>query len=73
MPFTLLATMASPFPEPPSPELARFTVRSRVEIVSALRQLRGRFRLGAGAVPDDTWLAYVFYGHPALRLKRAGP
>jgi c-di-GMP-binding flagellar brake protein YcgR len=32
--------MTSPFPEPDSPELAAFVVRSRVEIVSALRRLR---------------------------------
>ena len=32
--------MTSPFPEPDSPELAACVVRSRVEIVSALRRLR---------------------------------
>lgn len=32
--------MTSPFPEPDSPELAPYVVRSRVEIVSALRRLR---------------------------------
>lgn len=32
--------MTSPFPEPESPELAAYVVRSRVEIVSALRRLR---------------------------------
>jgi len=37
--------MTSPFPEPPSPALAPFVVRSRVEIVSALRQLRDQHLL----------------------------
>jgi hypothetical protein len=37
--------MTSPFPEPPSPDLARFIVRSRVEIVSALRQIRDQHLL----------------------------
>lgn len=44
--------MTSPFPEPPSPSLARFVVRSRVEIVSALRQLR-----------DQHLLVTVYYGN----------
>jgi c-di-GMP-binding flagellar brake protein YcgR len=43
--------MTSPFPEPPSPALAPFIVRSRVEIVSALRQLR-----------DHHLLVTVYYG-----------
>jgi c-di-GMP-binding flagellar brake protein YcgR len=44
--------MTSPFPEPASPTLARFVVRSRVEIVSALRQLR-----------DLHLLVTVYYGN----------
>lgn len=44
--------MTSPFPEPPSPALAPFVVRSRVEIVSALRQLR-----------DQHLLVTVYYGN----------
>ena len=44
--------MTSPFPEPPSPALAQFVVRSRVEIVSALRQLR-----------DQHLLVTVYYGN----------
>lgn len=44
--------MTSPFPEPPSPALAQFIVRSRVEIVSALRQLR-----------DQHLLVTVYYGN----------
>lgn len=49
--------MTSPFPEPPSPELARFTVRSRVEIVSALRQLRDQHLLVTVYYGDDTGFA----------------
>jgi c-di-GMP-binding flagellar brake protein YcgR len=44
--------MTSPFPEPASATLARFIVRSRVEIVSALRQLR-----------DQHLLVTVYYGN----------
>ncbi|HQR76152.1 MAG TPA: flagellar brake protein [Burkholderiaceae bacterium] len=49
--------MTSPFPEPPSPELARFMVRSRVEIVSALRQLRDQHLLVTLYYGDDTAFA----------------
>jgi flagellar brake protein len=49
--------MMSPFPEPPSPELARFTVRSRVEIVSALRQLRDQHLPVTLYYGDDTAFA----------------
>jgi len=49
--------MTSPFPEPPSPDLARFTVRSRVEIVSALRQLRDLHLLVTLYYGDDTAFA----------------
>ncbi|PTR33980.1 CHAT domain-containing protein [Luteibacter sp. OK325] len=36
-----------------------------------LRDLRCRFASAAGSVPDSTWLAYVYYGHPRLTLERA--
>ncbi len=49
--------MTSPFPEPPSPALAPFTVRSRVEIVSALRQLRDQHLLVTLYYGDDTGFA----------------
>lgn len=49
--------MTSPFPEPPSPDLARFLVRSRVEIVSALRQLRDQHLLVTLYYGDDTAFA----------------
>ncbi len=49
--------MTSPFPEPPSPDLARFVVRSRVEIVSALRQLRDQHLLVTLYYGDDTAFA----------------
>jgi c-di-GMP-binding flagellar brake protein YcgR len=49
--------MTSPFPEPPSSSLARFTVRSRVEIVSALRQLRDQHLLVTLYYGNDTAFA----------------
>lgn len=49
--------MTSPFPEPPSPDLARFVVRSRVEIVSALRQLRDQHLLVTLYYGNDTGFA----------------
>jgi c-di-GMP-binding flagellar brake protein YcgR len=49
--------MTSPFPEPPSPALARFVVRSRVEIVSALRQLRDHHLLVTLYYGSDTAFA----------------
>lgn len=49
--------MTSPFPEPASPSLARFVVRSRVEIVSALRQLRDQHRLVTLYYGDDSGFA----------------
>jgi c-di-GMP-binding flagellar brake protein YcgR len=49
--------MTSPFPEPPSPALAPFIVRSRVEIVSALRQLRDQHLLVTLYYGDDTGFA----------------
>jgi c-di-GMP-binding flagellar brake protein YcgR len=49
--------MTSPFPEPPSPSLAPFVVRSRVEIVSALRQLRDQHLLVTLYYGDDTAFA----------------
>lgn len=49
--------MTSPFPEPPSPSLAPFVVRSRVEIVSALRQLRDQHLLVTLYYGDDTGFA----------------
>ena len=35
---------------------------------SILRDLRSQTSLAAGAVPEATYLAYVFYGHPQLML-----
>jgi c-di-GMP-binding flagellar brake protein YcgR len=49
--------MTSPFPEPPSAALARFIVRSRVEIVSALRQLRDHHLLVTLYYGNDTGFA----------------
>lgn len=49
--------MTSPFPEPPSPALAQFVVRSRVEIVSALRQLRDQHLLVTLYYGNDTAFA----------------
>jgi c-di-GMP-binding flagellar brake protein YcgR len=49
--------MTSPFPEPPSAALTRFVVRSRVEIVSALRQLRDHHLLVTVYYGDDTAFA----------------
>lgn len=49
--------MMSPFPEPPSPDLARFIVRSRVEIVSALRQIRDQHLLVTLYYGNDTAFA----------------
>lgn len=49
--------MTSPFPEPASPSLARFIVRSRVEIVSALRQLRDQHLLVTLYYGSDTAFA----------------
>lgn len=49
--------MTSPFPEPASPDLARFVVRSRVEIVSALRQLRDQHLLVTLYYGNDTGFA----------------
>lgn len=49
--------MTSPFPEPPSADLARFVVRSRVEIVSALRQLRDQHLLVTLYYGNDTGFA----------------
>ena len=49
--------MTSPFPEPPSPDLARFVVRSRVEIVSALRQMRDQHLLVTLYYGSDTGFA----------------
>lgn len=49
--------MTSPFPEPPSQDLARFVVRSRVEIVSALRQLRDQHLLVTLYYGNDTAFA----------------
>jgi c-di-GMP-binding flagellar brake protein YcgR len=49
--------MTSPFPEPPSPDLARFVVRSRVEIVSALRQIRDQHLLVTLYYGSDTGFA----------------
>jgi c-di-GMP-binding flagellar brake protein YcgR len=49
--------MTSPFPEPPSRSLAQFVVRSRVEIVSALRQLRDQHLLVTIYYGEDTAFA----------------
>jgi CHAT domain-containing protein len=35
-----------------------------------LRDLRGKYS-AAAAVPESTYLAYVYYGHPRLTLQRA--
>lgn len=35
----------------------------------ALRQLRARFDAAGGVPPSFTWLAYQFFGHPALTLE----
>jgi hypothetical protein len=35
-----------------------------------LREVRARASLGPGEVPEATHLAYVFYGHPGLLLRR---
>jgi hypothetical protein len=40
-------------------------------VADVLREERAGVDLGAGAVPAATSLAYVFYGHPRLRLRRA--
>ena len=49
--------MTSPFPEPRRPRLARFMVRSSVEIVSALRQLRDQHLLVTLYYGNDTAFA----------------
>ncbi len=46
------------------------TLKRGESVASALRATRGRFVARRGKAPDDTYLAYVFYGHPALRLRR---
>lgn len=35
-----------------------------------LRDLRAKYEPGAGAAPIDTYLAYVYYGHPNLTLRK---
>ncbi len=49
------------------------TLKRGESVASALRATRGRFMMRRGKAPDDTYLAYVFYGHPALRLRRPRP
>jgi CHAT domain-containing protein len=52
-------------------EFYKLTLERGEPVGAALRTLRGRFGTGGEGTVEDTWLAYVFYGHPALRLKRA--
>ena len=42
-------------------------------IADILREARGRADMAPGAVPEATYLAYVFYGHPRLRLNLPSP
>jgi hypothetical protein len=39
-------------------------------IGAVLRDLRGRFSDPAGGTPIPTYLSYVYYGHPRLKLRR---
>jgi hypothetical protein len=40
-------------------------------IGAILRDLRAKYVTGGGAVPVSTYLAYVYYGHPCLTLRRS--
>jgi CHAT domain/Ternary complex associated domain 7 len=42
-------------------------------VAEILRDARGRARIEPGEVPESTYLAYVFYGHPRLRLNLPSP
>jgi len=42
-------------------------------IGAILRDLRARYVCDTASVPEATYLAYVFYGHPRLMLERAAP
>jgi len=39
-------------------------------VSEVLRDMRRKFSYDKKSTPDDTYLAYVFYGHPGLRLTR---
>lgn len=54
-------------------EFYRRTLAEGAPVGAALRELRARFaEAGGSTAPDPTWLAYVYYGHPGLVLKREG-
>ncbi len=50
-------------------EFYRRTLDDGEPVAAVLRELRAQFAT-AGAAAPDTYLAYVYYGHPALRFAR---
>jgi hypothetical protein len=50
-------------------EFYKRTLEDGASVAEAMREMRCRFKKSQ-EVPDDTHLAYVFYGHPGLKLRR---
>jgi hypothetical protein len=50
-------------------EFYKRTLDEGASVAEAMREMRCRFGK-TQQVPDDTYLAYVFYGHPGLKLQR---
>jgi hypothetical protein len=50
-------------------EFYKLTLDDGLSVATAMREIRCKFDLSKD-VPDDTYLAYVFYGHPGLKLTR---
>lgn len=51
-------------------EFYRRTIDEGLPVGEVLRDLRRKFIAAGGAVTDPTYMAYVFYGHPNLVLRK---
>jgi hypothetical protein len=50
-------------------EFYKLTLNDKIEISEALRRLRSRFNY-KNKNPQSTYIAYIFYGHPKLKLSQ---